>query len=58
MIPLALWEESPDVRPIHPKAMPVILHPENYANWLNGDNAESLAVPFPSQLMALETADS
>jgi putative SOS response-associated peptidase YedK len=40
------------VAPIHPKAMPVILHPENYGRWLDGDVDEvcSLASPFPSQL--------
>lgn len=43
------------VEPIHPKAMPVILHPEDEARWLAGsmDEAIALAAPFPSQLMAL-----
>lgn len=47
-------EPNPLVKPIHPKAMPVILHPEFYDNWLDGDDAANLAVPFPSQLMSLE----
>lgn len=45
-------EPNPLVKPIHPKAMPVILHPEDYDAWLAGDEAERFAVPFPSQLMA------
>ena len=38
---------------IHAKACPVILHPEDYDNWLDGDVDEicALAEPFPSQLM-------
>jgi putative SOS response-associated peptidase YedK len=46
-------EPNPLVEPIHPKAMPVILHPEDYDCWLDGDvdSACSLAAPFPSQLM-------
>ena len=49
-------EPNPLVAPLHPKAMPVILHPEDYEKWLTGshDDAVSLAVPFPSQLMAVE----
>lgn len=41
------------VRPIHAKAMPVILHDENEDHWLAGDydNACALAAPYPSQLM-------
>ncbi len=43
------------VAPIHPKAMPVILHPEDEARWLQGGMADALALaaPFPSQLMVL-----
>lgn len=43
------------VKPLHPKAMPVILHPEDYEAWLTGDfeTARSLAVPFPSQIMSV-----
>lgn len=46
-------EPNPLVKPIHEKAMPVILHPEDYDRWLLGetDDACSLAQPFPSQLM-------
>lgn len=47
-------EPNPLVKPIHPKAMPVILHPEDYERWLSADYDEAcaLAVPFPSQLMS------
>lgn len=41
------------VAPIHPKAMPVILHPDDYDRWLDGANAAELAQPFPSQLMSI-----
>ena len=45
------------VAPIHPKAMPVILHPEDHERWLTAPLAEvlGLAAPFPSQLMAVDT---
>ena len=46
-------EPNPLVAPIHPKAMPVILMPEDYAAWMNGAPAEELAKPFPSQLMSI-----
>ncbi|MBX7482971.1 SOS response-associated peptidase family protein [Qipengyuania qiaonensis] len=46
-------EPNPLVAPIHPKAMPVILHPEDYNRWLAGDDAGGFAEPFPSQLMDL-----
>lgn len=48
-------EPNPLVAPLHPKAMPVILHESDYARWLEGDAAEAraLAVPFPSQLMGV-----
>lgn len=46
-------EPNPLVAPIHPKAMPVILHPEDYDRWLDGAAVTDLAVPFPSQLMAI-----
>ncbi|MBK9005043.1 MAG: hypothetical protein IPM67_00835 [Sphingomonadales bacterium] len=39
---------------IHPKAMPVILHPQDYQRWLDGEPVKELALPFPSQLMAVE----
>jgi putative SOS response-associated peptidase YedK len=43
------------VEAIHPKAMPVILHEEDYGRRLDGDVEEvcSLAAPFPSQLMTM-----
>lgn len=46
-------EPNPIVKPIHPKAMPVILDPDDYDRWLAGDDAQDMAVPFPSQLMAI-----
>ena len=46
-------EPNPLIKPIHPKAMPVILHPEHYDDWLSGADAEQFAVPFPSQLMSM-----
>lgn len=47
-------EPNPLVAPLHPKAMPVILHPDDYNRWLDGADASSLAQPFPSQLMSVE----
>jgi putative SOS response-associated peptidase YedK len=47
-------EPNPLVVPIHPKAMPVILQPDDYERWLTGDNVSDLAAPFPSQLMSIE----
>lgn len=48
-------EPNPLVAPLHPKAMPVVLHEADYERWLQGDYAEAcaLAQPFPSQLMSL-----
>jgi putative SOS response-associated peptidase YedK len=42
------------VRPVHPKAMPLILHAEDYDTWLTADwkDARKLVAPFPSQLTA------
>lgn len=39
---------------IHPKAMPVILHDDDYERWLTApvEDALRLAVPFPSQLLS------
>lgn len=39
--------------PIHSKAMPVILHDNDFEAWLDGEveSACALAQPFPSQLM-------
>lgn len=41
-----------------PAAMPVILHPDDYATWLGGEwrDAVALAVPYPSQLMTVGDA--
>ncbi|HYE29015.1 MAG TPA: SOS response-associated peptidase family protein [Allosphingosinicella sp.] len=46
-------EPNPLVAPLHPKAMPVILHRDDWDKWLDGDAADAcaLAQPFPSQLM-------
>src|SRR4051812_37391814 len=46
-------EPNEVVRPIHAKAMPVILHDEDFDGWLAGeyDNVCALASPYPSQLM-------
>lgn len=43
------------VAPIHPKAMPVVLHDDDHDRWLtgSGDDARALAVPFPAQLMTV-----
>jgi putative SOS response-associated peptidase YedK len=46
-------EPNPMVAPIHPKAMPVILQPEDYQRWLDGGHVHELAAPFPSQLMEI-----
>lgn len=48
-------EPNPLVALIHPKAMPVILHPEDYDQWLRGtfDEACALVQPFPSQMMVM-----
>ena len=48
-------EPNPIVAPIHEKAMPVILLPEDYDRWLTDGYADAcaLASPFPSQLMAV-----
>jgi putative SOS response-associated peptidase YedK len=48
-------EPNPLVAPLHPKAMPVILHPEEYQTWLSAEwsEAKALVQPFPSQLMGV-----
>lgn len=48
-------EPNPIVAPIHPKAMPVILHEDDYDRWLTADYADAvtLAAPYPSQLMSV-----
>lgn len=47
-------EPNPLVAPVHPKAMPVIVHPHDYQRWLAGGDAEEMATPFPSQLMTMD----
>lgn len=46
-------EANDKIRPIHHR-MPVIVAPENYETWLNGnaDAAQSVIVPFPPDDMA------
>ena len=41
------------VAPIHPKAMPVLLHREDEERWLAGELGE-LVSPFPAQLMTVD----
>ena len=41
------------VAPVHPKAMPVILHDEDEERWLRGELGD-LAAPYPSQLMRMD----
>ena len=45
------------VAPIHPKAMPVILHVDDEERWLTADLDEALALvaPYPSQLMTVSS---
>lgn len=49
-------EPNPLVAPIHPKAMPVLLHEGDEERWLTAEaeDALELATPFPSQLMRLD----
>lgn len=48
-------DPNPLVEPVHPKAMPVLLHQEDEEEWLACpfDRAIELAQPFPSLLMAM-----
>lgn len=43
------------VAAVHPKGMPVILHPEDHARWLTAalPDVLPLAAPYPSQLMVM-----
>lgn len=52
-------DANPLVAPIHPKAMPVLLEPEDEASWLSGpvEAALALARPYPSQLMRAAQAE-
>jgi putative SOS response-associated peptidase YedK len=49
-------EPNPLVAPLHPKAMPVVLHEADYERWLTAEweQAQRLVVPFPSQLMGVD----
>ncbi|WP_281252581.1 SOS response-associated peptidase [Sphingomonas dokdonensis] len=44
------------VAPIHPKAMPVLLHNEDEERWLSApiEDAMELVAPFPAQLMRVD----
>ncbi len=48
-------EPNPVVASFHAKAMPVILHEDDYGRWLTADYAEAvtLASPYPSRLMSV-----
>ncbi|XWN34355.1 MAG: SOS response-associated peptidase family protein [Devosia sp.] len=43
------------VKPIHPKAMPVILDPADYEQWLTGSTEEAMALqrPLPNDKLRL-----
>lgn len=43
------------VTPVHPKSMPLILHPEDEERWLRASLPEALELvaPFPAQLMVV-----
>ncbi|WP_394648178.1 SOS response-associated peptidase [uncultured Sphingomonas sp.] len=45
-------EPNSVVAPIHPKAMPLILHEEDEGRWLCGE-LDDLVAPFPAQLMTV-----
>ena len=49
-------EPNAIVAPIHPKAMPVVLHDDDYGRWLSApwDDLKELVAPYPSQLMRVE----
>lgn len=49
-------QPNPIVEPIHPKAVPVLLHEEDEERWLSCsfEDAIALATPFPSQLMTVD----
>jgi len=51
-------EPNAVVAPIHPKAMPVILHDDDYNRWLTGswDDVKESVAPYPSQLMRVEAS--
>ena len=49
-------EPNSMISPLHPQAMPVVLHREDEERWLSeqGDGVLQLAAAFPSQLMRLD----
>lgn len=49
-------EPNAVVAPIHPKAMPVILHDDDYERWLTApwDEVKETVAPYPSQLMRVD----
>lgn len=49
-------EPNSVVAPIHPKAMPLILHEEDEERWLIGD-LDDLVAPFPAQLMTVSAPE-
>jgi len=53
-------EANEIVKPIHPKAMPVILHDEDEERWLTAPIGEALEAiaPYPSQLMSVQQAEA
>ncbi|PXA92617.1 hypothetical protein DMC47_23550 [Nostoc sp. 3335mG] len=52
-------EPNEIVRPIHPKAMPVILHDDDEERWLTAPigDALDLVAAYPSQLMSVKQAE-
>jgi putative SOS response-associated peptidase YedK len=57
---LLTTEPNAVVAPIHPKAMPVILHPEDYDRWLRAsvEDALKLATPYTTQLMSVDEPEN
>lgn len=49
-------EPNSAVAPIHPKAMPLILHEDDEERWLAGELV-GLVAPFPAQLMTVSPAE-
>ncbi|UUL82420.1 SOS response-associated peptidase family protein [Sphingomonas qomolangmaensis] len=49
-------EPNTVVAPIHPKAMPVILHDDVYERWLTApwEDIQKSVAPYPSQLMRVD----
>ncbi|RZL85477.1 MAG: hypothetical protein EOP66_01265 [Sphingomonas sp.] len=49
-------EPNAVLAPIHPKAMPVILHDDYYGRWFTTlwDEVKEAVAPYPSQLMRID----